>query len=291
MDRKISRLVLLSLSIAALAGLPACKKKAEPPPAQPARVSATKSYEKYFGSAPTTDKGTCYAFVIFFPSAKEPGKVVPFPFFTFDEASMKKVAVERLLGGMEVTAYRDEILQPFALGARLLERAQADGLWRVNLNSDFLLPGKSRDGMLNALVMTLTQFEGVHGIRILADGKDLDYARGPQFPSTSAVLDPAPPRLLGVTAVKDKGAKDVEEVSANFDRPVEIKELTLSDRSGKPFAGDVYQSVFDMAGVLKPKETSVFKAGMPVKVHWKVIDKLSRAAEGEGEFPLEVKEH
>jgi predicted DNA-binding antitoxin AbrB/MazE fold protein len=126
---------------------------------------------------------------------------------------------------------------------------------------------------------------------VLEDGKDLDYALGPQRPSPSSVLEPSPPRLLSVTAVKDKGAKDVEEVSAYFDRPVEIRELTLSDRTGKPYAGDVYQSVFDMAGVLKPKYPAVFKAGMPVKVRWKVVDKLGRAAEGEGEFPLEVKEH
>jgi hypothetical protein len=287
---KIARLVLLSL-VVALVALTACKKKENQPPTQPSRISATKAYEKYFGPAPTTDKGTCYAFVIYFPSAKEPGKVVPFPFFTFDDGSMKKVAVERLLGGMEVAAYKDEILQPFAPGARLLELARADGLWRVDLSKDFLIPGKSRDGMLNALIMTLTQFDGVRGIRILEEGKDLDYARGPQLPAASAVLDPSPPRLLSITAVKDKGAKNVEDVSAYFDRPVEIKELTISDTSGKQFAGEVFQSVFDMTAVLKPKDPSVFKAGMPVKVRWKVIDKMARTAEGDGELSLEVKEH
>jgi Sporulation and spore germination len=266
-------------------------QKKEIPAVKPGKLTATAVYEKYFGPAPTSDKGSCFAFVIFFPSAKDPGKVVPFPFFTFDESSMKKVAVERLLGGIEVSAYKDEILQPFAPGARLLELARADGLWRVNLNKDFLLPGKSREGMLNALVMTLTQFDDVRGIRVLEEGKDLGYAQGPQLPNPSSVLEPSAPRLLSVTAVRDKGAKDVEEVSAYFDRPVEIKELTLSDGSGKPFAGDVYQSVFDMAGVLKPKDPSVFKAGMPMKVKWKVVDKLGRAAEGEGEFLLEVKEH
>jgi hypothetical protein len=101
----------------------------------------------------------------------------------------------------------------------------------------------------------------------------------------------APRYILSVTAVKDKGAKNVEEVSVYFDRPVDIKELTLSDRTGKPFAGEVFHSVFDMAAVLKPKAPAVFKAGMPVKVRWKVLDKLARAAEGDGEFSLEVKEH
>ena len=290
MSKKYALFFLLLVSIV-LFTLISCKKQESPPPAKQARVSATKAYEKYFGPAPTTDKGTCYAFVIYFPSAKEPGKVVPFPFFTFDDGSMKKVAVERLLGGMEVAAYKDELLQPFAPGARLLELARADGLWRVDLSKDFLIPGKSRDGMLHALVMTLTQFEGVRGIRILAEGKDLDYAQGPQLPAASSVLDPSPPRLLSITAMKDKGAKEVEEVSAYFDRPVEIKELTMSDRSGKPFAGEVFHAVFDMAAVLKPREPSLFKAGMPVKVRWQVVDKVGRSGSGNEEYSLEVKDH
>jgi germination protein M len=290
MSRKYALIFLLLVPIV-LFSMISCKKQESPLPAKQARVSATKAYEQYFGPAPTTDKGSCYAFVIYFPSAKEPGKVVPFPFFTFDEGSMKKVAVERLLGGMEVSAYKDEILQPFAPGARLLELAQADGLWRVDLSKDFLLPGSSRDGMLHALVMTLTQFEGVRGIRILAEGKDLDYAPGPQLPAASSVLDPSPPRILGVMAIKDKGTKNVEEVSVNFDRPVEITKLTMSDKLGKTFAGEVFHSVFDMAAVLKPKNPGAFTAQMPINVRWKAIDKRGRQGEGDNVWPLEIKEH
>ena len=65
----------------------------------------------------------------------------------------------------------------------------------------------------------------------------------------------------------------------------------MSDKSGRPFAAEVFHSVFDMAVVLKPKAPSLFKAGMPVKIRWKVIDKLARTAEGNGEFPLDMKEH
>ena len=72
--------------------LVACTRSQEPPASKQVRVSATKAFEKYFGPAPSTDKGACYAFVIYFPSAKEPGKVVPLPFFSFDESSLKKVA-------------------------------------------------------------------------------------------------------------------------------------------------------------------------------------------------------
>ena len=114
-----------------------CSRKESPPP-QETRVSATKAYEKYFGPAPTTDKGTCFAFVIYFPSAKSPGKVVPFPFFTFDEGSIKKVAVERLLSGMDLPAYRGEFLLPFHAGTRLLGLTEDKGTVTLNFSKEFL---------------------------------------------------------------------------------------------------------------------------------------------------------
>ncbi len=291
MYRKIFRLLLLALLVALVWAPTACKKKETPPASQPARVSATGAYEKFFGPTPTTDKGSCYAFVIYFPSAKEPGKVLPFPFFTFDKGSIKKVAVERLISGLEVPVYKDEILQPFALGAHLLKLSEHEGLVTVDFGKDFLGTGNSKDGMLNAIVLTLAQFEGVNGVKLLSEGEEIDFARGTLLPVASAALHPSPPRLLSVTATKDKGAKEVEEVNAYFDRPVEIKEITISDKDGRPFKGDVYLSVFDMAAVLKPKDASVFTAGMPVKVRWRVADKLGRQAEGESELSLEIKEH
>jgi germination protein M len=91
--------------------------------------------------------------------------------------------------------------------------------------------------------------------------------------------------------MRDKGAKDVEEVNAFFDRPVEIKELKLLSKDGQQFAGDLYHSVFDMAAVLKPKDPSQFKERMPIKVRCTVTDKLGRQAEGEKVWLLEVKQH
>lgn len=285
--KKISLLILILLGTMMAAGC----TKGQAPPAQPGRISATPAFEKYFGPAPTTDKGTCFAFVIYFPSARDTGKVVPFPFFSFDQGSVERVAVERLLAGIEVPAYRDEIAQPFAPTARLLALEQVDGLKRVDLSDGFLAPGADRGAMLHALVMTLTQFPQVHGVRVLQHGKDLDWAEGPLKPEGEWVREPGPPRLLSVTAVKDKGGEAVKEVNAFFDRPVEITTLKIMDNSGKPFEGDVYHSVFDMAAVLKPQHPEQFIAGMPVQVRWDVTDKLGRAGRGAETFPLEVREH
>jgi germination protein M len=56
--------------------------KKEIPVEKPGKVTATNAYEKYFGAAPSVDKGTAYAFVIYFPSSKETGRgYYPTPYF------------------------------------------------------------------------------------------------------------------------------------------------------------------------------------------------------------------
>lgn len=290
---KIYRIILLSALLSLTFQLSACKKKESPPPSQPVRVSATKAYEHFFGPAPTTDKGTCYAFVIYFPSAKEKGKVVPFPFFTFDEASIKKVAVERLIGGMDTSSYKGEFLSLFPSGTHLIALDEAGGSVTVKFSKEMVkVPSDaaSAKALSSALALTLGQFAGVKEVRMQVEGQKGETVCI-VLPESEAVLQPGSPRLLSITAMKEKGAKNVEEVDAFFDRPLDIKELTLTDKSGKTFEGDVYHSVFDMAGVLKPKNPEIFTAGMPVKVRWKVMDKMGRTSQGEEEFSLEVKEH
>lgn len=263
-------------------------RKKEIPVEKPGNVVATTAYEKYFGAAPSVDKGTAYAFVIYFPSRKEPGRVVPFPFFTFDEGSLKKVAVERLLGGMETGSYHGEFIS-FPGGTRLIAINDYNGTIMVNFSKEF--DTSSEAGLTHALALTLRQFRGVKDIRLQVEGKESRLSDVAKNSDDGTVQQPSPPRLLSVTAMRDKGAKDIEDVNAFFDRPVEVKELKLLSKDGQQFAGDLYHSVFDMAAVLKPKDPAQFKERMPVKVRWKVVDKLGRMAEGDDEFPLEVKEH
>lgn len=280
-------LILVGLALTLMTG---CDRKTAPPPSQPARVSATAAYEKFFGPAPTSDKGTCFAFVIYFPAARTPTKVVPFPFFSFDEATLKKIAIERLLGGMEIGSYRGEFLQPFPSGTRILSISESHGILTLTLSREFeqaIREGVS-DHATRALSLTLRQFKGITAVRIQVEGNDKPL----ESPvDEGSVLPPAAPRLLSVTAMRDKGAREVEEVDAFFDRPVDVSELRMSSRDGTPFEGDLFHSVFDMAAVLKPKDPSRFKEGLPVRLHWKVVDKLGRPAEGDSVWPLEVRQH
>ena len=286
MKKIISIIVTISLVGFLIYGITFQKK--DIPVEKPGKVSITSAYEKYFGAAPLVDKGAAYAFVIYFPSSKEPGKVVPFPFFTFDEDSIKKVAIERLLGGMDTGSYKgDFIFFPSAI--RLI--AINDDQGTVTLNFSKELSTLPEAATARALAMTLRQFKGVKDIRVQVEGKESPLSALAKNVDDSAVLQPSSPRLLSVTAMRDKGAKEIEEVSAFFDRPVDVKELKLLSKDGQQFSGDLYHSVFDMAAVLKPKEPSQFKERMPVSVSWKVVDKLGRQAEGDNVWLLEVKEH
>lgn len=255
------------------------------PVEKPGKVTATAAYEKYFGPAPAVDKGSAYAFVIYFPSAKEAGKLVPFPFFTFDEGSIRKVAVERFLSGMDTGSYQGEFLTAPA-GSRIVSIDEARGVVILTLSKEFASPDASQ--FANALTQTLRQFKGVTAVSVKIEGNEKTFTSNGD---DSSIIQPGPPRLLSVTAMKDKGAKEVEEVNAFFDRPVDVKELKLLAQDGKVFEGDLFHSAFDMSGVLKPKDRSQFRERMPIKVRWKVSDKLGRQAEGDNVWLLEVKQH
>jgi germination protein M len=294
--RKSPMLLSALLLLVCLGSFVACSRDKEtvPAAAKPARISATKAFETYFGPAPTTEKGTCYGFVIYFPSAANPQKVAPFPFFSFDEASLKRIALERLIGGMDEKSYAGEFLQVFPKGSRLLSLAESGGVISADFSGEIKTVAASKTsgpGLFNAVTLTLMQFNGVKGVRILSGGSEV-YSTGKEpAPGQSAVLQPSAPRLLNVVAMKETAASPVGEVDALFDRPVNIGEFTFSFPDGTRIAGDIFHSMFDMAAVLKPKEASRLTPGMQMKVHWKVTDKVGREGAGDQVFPLEVKIH
>ena len=163
--------------------------KKEMPVEKPGKVTSTAEYDKYFGAAPPVDKGTAYAFVIYFPSKKEPGKVVPFPFFTFDEGSLKKVAIERLLSGMDTGSYQGEFI-PFPGGTRLIAINDDKGTVTANFSKE--MDSSAEAGTVPALVLTLRQFKGVKNIRLQVEGKESRLSGVVKGTDDSAVQQPSP---------------------------------------------------------------------------------------------------
>lgn len=286
--KRLALLLVAGLLLLAIFGCDRESAKSE----QAGKMITTADFQKYFGVPPAAEKGTSYAFVIYFPSAKNPREVIPLPFFTFDEQSMKKIAIERLLGGMEVGSYRGEFL-PFTKGSRLLSISEAQGIVTANFSGKvFAAASDNTDTSFpEATGLTLRQFKGVKGVNIQIDGKDDPSATRAANRKDVNVQQQLEPRLLTVTAMRDKGAKHVEEVNAFFDRPVDVKEVKFLSKDGRELGGDIYHSVFDMAAVLKPKNPAEFIENMPVKVQWKVVDKLGREAEGDDTWVLEIKQH
>ena len=288
--RLVAVTLLAAIGIGSLVG---CSGKEPYPAGKPARISATAPFESYFGPAPTTDKGTCYAFVIFFPAADEPGTVVPFPFFSFDEASMKRVALERLIGGMEEKGYAGRFRNPFPKGTRLLSLGEQRGVVSANYSAELrpvAADPRSARELSSAVVQTLKQFPGVTGVRIQSEGADL-FAAGTSAPGAPVVRDPAPPSLLKLVALKGEGRGAVSEVDALFDRPVMIGECRFFTEAGDEITGELFQSMFDMAAVLKPKEPGRLAKGTRVRVRFQVTDKRGRSARGEETLPLELQLH
>jgi hypothetical protein len=289
---RLSSLAALLFLMVVFAG---CNARKEPPAEAKGRVHATGAFVSQFGPVPPIDKGTCYGFVIYFPSAKEPGKVLPFPFFSFDEGSLKKVALGKLVAGKgDLPAYHGELAQPFPAGTLVLDVSQSGDTVSVNFSKELAgaqLDAKVQQSLVNAVVLTLRQFPGVSRVAIKVDGADTPLNKLTASADEKSVLPLAPPRLLGVTGMKEKGRTDIEEIDAFFDRPVDIKELTLSGADGKKIDGEIFQSVFDMAGVLKAKKPQPYTPGTTIKVHWKVVDKIGRASSGDTDVALEVKEH
>jgi germination protein M len=292
-DHAMRIMIATLLSVVLLFSSLGCSRKETPAPAQASRVAATRAFESYFGPAPTTTKGTCYAFVIYFPRSDEPGKVTPFPFFSFDEASLKKVALERLIGGMDEKSYAGEYLQLFPKGSRLLSLSEQNGVVRANFSKELLpVAGDPSRGpaLLNAVSLTLRQFGGVKQVQIQGEGRDL-FPALPVLAEASVVEQPSAPRLLNLIAMVEKFGAPVQEVDALFDRPVEIKEFRFLENDGTLLAGEVFHSMFDMAAVLKPKDPGKFTQGTKIRARYKVVDKLGRGAAGESSFALEVKQH
>lgn len=263
--------------------------KKEVPVEGPGKVTVTAAFAELYGQPPQPDKGDAYAFLVYFPSSQEPGKVVGLPFFSFDRQSLKKVALQKLATGLDLRALTDVAASPFPSATRVIEASEAGGTLTVTMSAE---AAASDEKSLVALEATAAQFPEVRKIVVKAGDKQIMEKTLTASAYKDKVIDPGQPRILSVTAMKDKGEKEVHEVDVFFDRPVSVTHLSLADKAGASLEGDIYHSVFDMAAVLKPaKKSAAFTAGLPVVVTWDVVDKKGRKSAGTKEFALEIKEH
>ena len=269
------------------------EKTSKTPAWSQGNVRATGSYIEHFGEPPTVKEGTCYAQVGYYPLADAPGKLRPFPLFLFNPDKRLELVTEHLLHWGEGWDMGGVLLNPFPPGTQLVSVTREGDLVRVEISPEIKwVEEPQRQAVINVLGLTLTQFEGVSRVMVIADGELLpDQAEKAFFPDVSVVAGPGEPLVLAVTGTWEEGSKDPEEVSIFFDRPITVEEVDLIDESGNPLQGEYYRSVFDMAVVLHPADPAAVTEGMPLKVAWKVSDRLGRKGAGEKTFKLKRLEH
>lgn len=284
-----------AVAAALLSGCPG-EEKEKPPQTQAwtqGNVRATGSYIEFFGEPPTVKQGTCYAQVGYYPLAEAPGKLRPFPLFLFNPDKRLELVTDHLLHWGEGWDMGGILLNPFPPETQLVSLGREGDLVRVELSPEIAEVDEfQRQVVINVIGLTLTQFEGVSRVMVIAGGELLpEQAEKGFIPDASAVAGPGEPLVLAVTGTWEEGRKDPEEVSIFFDRPITVEEIDLIDERGNPLEGDYYRSVFDMAVVLHPANPAAITEGIPLKVAWKVTDRLGRKGAGEKTFSLKRLEH
>lgn len=254
-----------------------------------AQIRATPAYLKYFGEAPVPKEGVCFARVGFLPEAQDPSRLRPFPLFLFNEEMQLEKLIDRLLTMEEFSPRSKERLLTFPKGTLLRSVRHAGGEVAIDLE----LPETKADpasaaGWTAALAATAGQFPNVKRVRVTHKGVPLAGVPHQGIaPDDSRVSQPGVPEPLTVVGNWHKGENLPEEIQISFDRPVSIEQLHLQNQHGRKIEGDYYQSMFDMAVIIHPKQPQSISAGMPVELSWKAVDPLGRRSEGKRVFFLQ----
>jgi germination protein M len=289
MKRKALGAILIFLAVVLLAG---CDRP-EPKAAPAASARANAAFLQHYGEPPLPEQGTCYARVGYYPLAGEPGKVRPVPFFLFRENDQLARLLERLLENHWEFSPESGLHNPFPGGSRVVISGQAGD----SVTLDLLFSGEgigeeALGQMIAPLVETALQFEELERVFITVAGVPLAKMPADGFRRDPArIAPPGPPLPLMVVGSWAEGEENLEELLINFDRPVEVHELRLTDAAGREIKGDYYRAGFDMAVVVHPAEPGALREGTALRVAWRLEDRLGRSGSGEQEFALQRYDH
>lgn len=282
-------LISACLSMTALILMAGCRDQNQGPQG---KVKATDAYVEAFGEPPTPQRGSCFARVGYLPLREQPGRVMPVPLFLFSEDEQLFEIIERLVHMEKFAPLPEKQFNPFPDGTALLSVSRSGGIVTVELAFPSGQPA-SREvtAMSRAIALTADQFPGIDRVRLMAGGEPLrGTPAGGIKADPSWRIGPGEPALLVVIGNWEE-SEQLKEILINFDRPLEVEKMTLSDKQGERIEGEFYRSAFDMAVVVHPEEPARFDEGTELNVEWSVVDRLGRRAAGEGDYPLVRHEH
>ncbi|WP_025322439.1 GerMN domain-containing protein [Deferrisoma camini] len=252
------------------------------------QVSATPAYRAAFGAPPASQGVDCRAAVVYLPGLGASGsgdRLAPIPLFSVTPGKIVEEAARVLVAGHPEQVRLLPLPRLFPEGTALkgVEVEEGVAVVRIALGT----AGQPHPLASQALAHTLTQFEGITGVRLrLGDDPPAPVVR----PDPAAVEPPAAPRLLDVLTAVQEGEPPAE-IDVLFDRPVEVIETRLERPDGTPIPGKLYTSMFDMAAVLRPEDPGAIREGMALRVTWAVRDRKGRESRGSRTISLRWYRH
>jgi len=255
-------------------------------------VEANAAYLKYFGKPPQVSKGFGYARVGFFPRRENPQKVSAVPLYLFTNIDQLPKILGRWTNGEKILPATSRMYNPLSAEDRLEFHPVENETLTLGLVTQRELDQTDLSAIALSLTETALQFSEIRKVRILLNGEPLSFMPAEGFqrsPQKIAVNEP--PALIGISGVWEKDTAELEEILINFDRPVVINTIKLTNASGETLQGDYFRSVFDMAVVVHPLQARAYREKSIIHARWDVTDALGRSSSGDQNFPLEKLVH
>lgn len=279
-----------ALSVVLFFFLCGCQQQTEP--TSTAFVEASQAYLDSFGEPPTAKEGRGFARVAYLPLRNSPGKLRAIPLFLFAEQDQLQQLLGRLTGGELVLPPDRSLFQPFPTDLQIRVKSLENGSLTLTLTSQQLFPAAHLAAAARSLSETALQLPEVERVFILLNNVPLtQMPAGGYQPAPQQLVAVAPPALLMIAGMWEKGAAGPDEILINFDRPIKVNSFQLSDASGQKVEGEYFTSVFQMSVVVHPAAAGSYPEGTLLNVTWDVSDTLGRSNRGENSLPLQRFEH
>jgi len=272
---------VLALAFAvALAALASCT--APSGPVKPT-IHTTKYFDAVFGELPPMEPpGPLYATVVYFPSAKAPGKYLPAPIFTAEPGKEETLAVRTLIRGIDQEEFAKKVVFPFPKGSDLLSFGYEGTRAMLRVGGTFKagsLSNKEGEMAARSVALTVAQFGKATAADITdAEGKVHLIGRSGE----AETADPGNPGALGLLAIREEKGKPSTSLALLFDRPVIVEDIAFFPRGGdSPYPGKSYATGFGMSVEFHPDPGTVFDTKDAYRIRFKVRDGKGRTAAGE----------
>jgi hypothetical protein len=255
-------------------------------------VKATQAYLDNFGPPPQGKAGEAFARVGYLPLRQSPDKVKAFPLFLFSEKEQLRQILNRLVSGKLNLPPDLNLYNPFPGDIEVMTTPLDGPSLTLSLMTQSTWPDADMKAAGLALSETVLQFTRVERVVIMLNGRPLPHMpEGGYQHQPHQLAKVAPPILVLLAGMWEKGSDNLDELLIEFDRPIKVNQIKLYDLSGQTVDGEYFTSIFQMAVVIQPKAPESFQPGDLLRAEWDIVDELGRSNNGSTTLPLQRFEH